>query len=133
MKTNFLDIEIGDIVIVYSEYTRGLVKHILKVDSMRYDNIFITKTNPKGLHFFGTDLQKEEWGDDYITQIHEGNFLRFIKERENLHVCDHCLSAIFSHEGTQPTRTHHIDSDDLEGSICDWCNGIGFSTLYELI
>ena len=133
MKTNFLDIEIGDIVVVYDEYAHGFVKHILKVDSVEYHEDWITETNPKGMHFFGTDLQEEEWGDDYITQIHEGNFFKFVKEREHLHVCDHCYAAIISREGTRPTLTHYIDSDDLESSICDWCNGIGFDTLHELI
>ena len=133
MKTNFLDIEIGDIVVVYDEYAHDFLTHILKVDSVEFGDDFITEDNPDGIHFFGTDLQEEEWGDDYITQIHEGNFLRFIEEREHLHVCDHCLAAIESREGTCHKLTHYIDSDDLEGSICDWCNGIGFSRLYELI
>ena len=133
MKTNFLDIEIGDIVVVYDEYAHDFLTHILKVDGVEFDEDWITETNPKGMHFFGTDLQEEEWGDDYITQIHEGNFIRFIEEREHLHVCDHCLAAIESREGTCKKLTHYIDSDDLEGSICDWCNGIGFSRLYELI
>lgn len=133
IKKNFLDIEVGDIVVVEDDYSHDYSTHILKIDSIEYHEDWSSETNPKGMHCFGTDLQEEEWGDDYITQVYESNFLRFVKKRKNLHVCDHCLAAIASREGTQPTLTHHIDSDDLEGSICDWCSGIGFDTLYELI
>jgi hypothetical protein len=133
MKKEFLDIKIGDEVIVYDEYSHDYVEHVLKVDSIEYEKDWITETNPKGMHCFGTDLQEEEWGDDYITQIHEGNFCRFVKEREHLWVCDHCLAAIQSREGTQATLKHYIDSDDLEHSKCEWCEQYGFSELYELI
>jgi hypothetical protein len=67
----------------------------------------------------------EEWesipyGEDY-------------EPRETMWVCDHCLAAITSREGNQATLTHYIDSDDLAGSMCDWCEQVGFDTLYELI
>lgn len=133
MKKKFLDIEVGDKVIVWDEYSHDYVEHILKVDSIEYHEDFITETNPKGMHCFGTDLQEDEWGDDYITQVHEGNFCKIVEEREHLHVCDHCLAAIESREGNQATLTHYIDADDLAGSMCDWCEEFGFDTLFELI
>lgn len=134
MEKKFLDIKIGDKVIVYDEYSHDYVEHILKVDSIEYDKDWITETNPKGMHCFGTDLQEDEYDDyDYITQIHEGNFCRIVKEREKMWVCDHCLAAIWSHEGNQATLTHPIDYDDLEGSMCDFCEQVGFDTLHELV
>ena len=54
-------------------------------------------------------------------------------DENNLKVCEHCLAAIESREGRQVTRTHYIDSDDLEGSKCEWCEEEGFDVLYELI
>lgn len=133
MEKNFLDIKVGDKVIVSDEYSHDYVEHILKIDSIEYDKEYVTETNLKGMHCFGTDLQEDEWGDEYITQVHEGNFCRIVEEREKLHVCDHCLAAIESREGTQATMRHYVDSDDLAGSMCDWCECVGFDTLYELI
>ena len=133
MKKNFLNIKVGDKVIVRDEYSHDYTEHILKVDEIEYDEDFITETNPRGMHCFGTDTQENEWGDDYITQVHEGNFCRIVEEREHLWVCEHCLAAITSREGNQVTLIHSIDEDDLEGSICDWCEDVGFDTLYELI
>ena len=77
MEKNFLDIQVGDIVIVFDEYAHDYEEHRLKVDSIEYHPDWITETNPNGMHCYGTDLEKEEWGDDYITQVHEGNFYRF--------------------------------------------------------
>ena len=58
---------------------------------------------------------------------------RLVMKRENLWVCDRCLLAIESREGNQTTLKHYVDeNDDLE-SKCEWCEGIGFDTLYELI
>ena len=81
------------------------------------------------MHCFGTDLQEDEWGDDYITQVTEGNFVRFVEEREKLWVCEHCLAAIESREGTQAIMRHYVEGVD---SICDWCEQSS-DTLYELI
>ena len=77
MKKNFLDIEIGDAVVVYDEYSHDYNEHILLVDAIEYDKEYITESNPKGMVCYGADLDMEEWGDDYITQVHEGNFCRF--------------------------------------------------------
>ncbi len=54
-------------------------------------------------------------------------------ERDNLRVCSHCLAAIESREGNQATLRHWVDEDDDEESKCDWCEEVGFDTLYELI
>ena len=56
-----------------------------------------------------------------------------MEERNNLHVCEKCLMAIESHEGTQATMQHSVDCNDEEESRCDWCQENGFDTLYELI
>lgn len=77
MKKNFLDISVGDIVIVYDEYSHDYEAHILQVDSVEYDKEYTTETNPRGMICYGTDLEEEEWGDDYIRQVTEGNFCRF--------------------------------------------------------
>lgn len=74
MEKKFLDIQVGDIVIVFDEYAHDYEEHRLKVDSIEYHPDWITETNPLGMHCFGTDL--DDWGDDYITNIHEGNFVR---------------------------------------------------------
>lgn len=129
MEKNFLDIKVGDKVIVYDEYSHDYSEHILKVDSIEYHEAWITETNPKGMHCFGTDLQEDEWGDDYITQVTESNFCRIVEEREKLWVCEHCLAAIESREGNQATMRHYVDGVD---SICDWCERSS-DVLYELI
>lgn len=53
--------------------------------------------------------------------------------REHLWVCEHCLAAICSREGNQATLTHSVDEMDAIDSKCEWCNGYGFDTLYELV
>ena len=44
-------------------------------------------------------------------------------DRENLWVCEHCLTAIESHEGNRETLRHDIslefDEDDIEASKCE--------------
>lgn len=74
------------------------------------------------------DLLK--WYDEVkdLTLDDSGKILR-----ENLWVCDHCLAAIESREGNQATLRHSVDEyDDIE-SKCEWCEEVGFDTLYELI
>lgn len=53
--------------------------------------------------------------------------------RKTMWVCDHCLMAIESHEGNQAVFMHSVDEDDDVESKCDWCEEVGFDTLYELI
>lgn len=59
-------------------------------------------------------------------------------DRKTLWVCEHCLAGIVSREGRQAVLTHDIelefDEEDLdEASKCDWCEEVGFDTLYELV
>jgi hypothetical protein len=75
----FLDIKIGDKILVFDEYSHDCDMHILQVESIEQDKEFATENNPNGLHFYGKDLDEEDWGDDYITHCHEGNFLGFYK------------------------------------------------------
>ena len=53
--------------------------------------------------------------------------------RKTLWVCEHCLQAIESREGTQAIYRHSVDEDDPIESHCDWCEQDGFDTLYELV
>lgn len=50
-----------------------------------------------------------------------------------LKVCEHCLMAIESREGRQPTLVHYVDEENPTESRCDWCEDNGFDTLYEII
>lgn len=74
MRT-FKDIQIGDIVIAYDEYSHDYNEHIIQINSIEYDKEYITETNPSGMVCHGTDLEEEQWDDNYITFIHEGNFV----------------------------------------------------------
>lgn len=75
----FLNIEIGDTVIVYDNYC----EHYLLVESIECDEDFITETNPDGLHCYGKDLdywneELQDYEDDYyVTHILESNFVGF--------------------------------------------------------
>lgn len=53
-------------------------------------------------------------------------------EPNTLMVCEHCLMAIESREGTQPTLKHYIDCDDTE-SQCMWCGETDVDVLYEIL
>lgn len=52
---------------------------------------------------------------------------------ETLKVCEHCLMAIESREGNQPTLKIYVDENDKVESTCDWCYEDGFGVLYEII
>lgn len=54
------------------------------------------------------------------------------EEKHNLRVCERCLMAIESREGTQAILKHYIDTDEEPG-FCEWCDEDGFDVLYELI
>ena len=54
-------------------------------------------------------------------------------EHEKLWVCSCCLMAIESREGNQAILKHYVDEDDDIESKCDWCEEVGFDTLYELV
>ena len=52
---------------------------------------------------------------------------------ETLKVCEHCLMAIESREGSQPTLKFYPDEENEEESKCMWCEETGFDVLYEII
>ena len=78
MKT-FKDIKVGDIVIACDEYSHDYNEHVIQIGSIEYDAEYATENNPDGMICYGTDLDEEEWGDDYITFVHEGNFVRVLQ------------------------------------------------------
>ena len=55
------------------------------------------------------------------------------RRADHLFVCSHCLMAIESREGNQATLVHYVDENDDVESKCEWCNEVGFDTLYELV
>ena len=83
MRT-FKDIKVGDIVVVYDEYSHDYNEHIIKVNSIEYEKEYITKDNSKGMICYGTDLEEEELGYDYITVVTESNFVRMTEDTDRL-------------------------------------------------
>lgn len=75
----FTDIEIGDDIIVYDEYAHDYVEHEIIIKSKEEDKEWITETNPTGVHYYGEDLTYGDC-DDYISLVHEGNFVRFVDD-----------------------------------------------------
>ena len=71
-------------------------------------------------HYEWEEWESIPYGDDY-------------EPRETMWVCSHCLMAIESRVGNQPTLRHYVDETDAVESKCDWCKEVGFDTLYELI
>lgn len=80
MNKDFFKIKVGDKVVIFNEYSPEHNEHIIKIKGVEYSEHWSTETNPKGMHCYGDDLEPEKWGDDYLTQVHEGNFIRIIKE-----------------------------------------------------
>lgn len=52
---------------------------------------------------------------------------------EKLWVCEHCLRAIESREGTQTTLRHEVNEDDDSVPKCGWCGEGSYDVLYELV
>ena len=77
----FTDIEIGDNVIVYDEYAHDYVEHEITIKSKEEDKEWITETNPTGIRYYGEDLTYSDC-DDYISLVHEGNFVRFVDDND---------------------------------------------------
>jgi hypothetical protein len=48
-----------------------------------------------------------------------------------LRVCERCLMAIESREGSQITRKIYVDEDNPQK--CDWCEESDFDILYEIL
>lgn len=89
MSKGFLDIEVGDIVIVCDEYSHDYEEHYFKVESIEYEHGCINgELNPRGMRCYGIDLDhwNEEIGgydtNDYIGVVTEGNFVGFKNTNE---------------------------------------------------
>ena len=85
MRT-FKDIKVGDIVIAYDEYSHDYNEHTIQIDSIEYDKENVTEDNPDGMICYGTDLEEEEWGDDYITVVTIGNFVSIAEDKDRLEI-----------------------------------------------
>lgn len=73
----YTDIQVGDKVICFDEYSHDYIEHLLLVESCEQDKEYITDTNPEGLVFYGKDLTyPEDETDDYITLVTEANYCR---------------------------------------------------------
>jgi hypothetical protein len=81
MRT-FKDIKVGDVVIAYDEYSHDYNEHTIQIDNIEYDKEYATENNPNGMICYGTDLEEDEWGDDYITFVHEENFVSMAEDKE---------------------------------------------------
>jgi 3,4-dihydroxy-2-butanone 4-phosphate synthase len=84
MRT-FKDIKVGDVVVVYDEYSHDYNEHIIKVETIEYDKENVTEDNPDGMICYGIDLE-EEWGDDYITVVTIGNFVSIVEDKDRLEI-----------------------------------------------
>ena len=71
----FVDVEVGDTVVVFDEYSHDYVEHEIKVTSIEYDKENITDTNPNGKVCYGEDLTYDD-DEHMITVVTESNFTR---------------------------------------------------------
>jgi hypothetical protein len=55
-----------------------------------------------------------------------------MKDNNKLYVCDMCLIAIESREGSQSTKVYYPDTEDDDDCTCNWCEESNFDKLYEL-
>ena len=76
VRKGFFDLQVGDVAVVYDEYCHDYVQHRIRIEEKEEDpDNWGTETNPKGIHYYGKDLDyDEEETDEYITNVHEGNF-----------------------------------------------------------
>ena len=75
-QKSFLDVQVGDIVTCYDEYSHDYVEHEVKVTSIEEDKENATETNSRGRVLCGDDLT---YGDDeefMICTVYESNFIR---------------------------------------------------------
>lgn len=84
MAKTFADIREGNVVIVYDEYAHDYIEHALIVDNIEYDKENITPENPTGKICYGTDLDEDWYGDDYMTVITISNFVRIAEKDEKI-------------------------------------------------
>lgn len=79
VQLSFNDIKVGDTVVCYDEYNHDYIEHRLLITEIEYEREYVTDTNPSGKVCYGDDLNAEEFGDDYISVVTEGNFCRIVK------------------------------------------------------
>jgi hypothetical protein len=76
MEKHFLDVTVGDIVVIYDENLHDYIEHRVKIASIEENKENATKTNPKGRVLYGEDLT---FGDDdelMLGTVYESNFIR---------------------------------------------------------
>ena len=77
MNKNFLNLQIGDVVVAANIYSHDYTHYTIKITSIEYDEDFITETNPQGMHCYGECLDDVSNFDDYITNVDEANYSHF--------------------------------------------------------
>lgn len=73
-RSDFFDLKVGDVALAYDEYSREADIHHVKITSIEYDKENVCEENPEGMTCYGEDLEKEKWGDDYVTVVTPSNF-----------------------------------------------------------
>ena len=58
----------------------------IAIESIEYDKENVTEDNPDGMICYGTDLEEEAWGDDYITVVTINNFICIVEDRDRLEI-----------------------------------------------
>ena len=78
----FFSLKVGDTVTAYDAYSRDCAAHRVKIESIEYNKENATPENPKGMTCYGTDLDEDQWGDDYVTVVTHANFIQRFKTVE---------------------------------------------------
>lgn len=76
MDKSFLEVNVGDVVTCYDEYSHDYIEHELKVTSIEENKEYATDSNSKGRVLYGEDLT---YGDDdemMICTVYESNFVK---------------------------------------------------------
>ena len=74
---------LGDTVIVYDdESSHDYIEHRLKITSMEENPEYIYEENPTGIVYYGDDLDKESFGDEYLTKATVVNFVCEASEKK---------------------------------------------------
>ena len=76
--SSFLDIEVGDCINCYDEYSHDIDIHHVVVTSIEYDKEYATESNPDGKVCYVID--EPGWGDEYVGVVYESNFIDKDKE-----------------------------------------------------
>lgn len=76
-EVNFFDIQIGDYVICFDEYSYDYVEHVLCINSIEHDKLWITETNPTGMACWGDDIDYYDDDENCMTVVTEANFVGF--------------------------------------------------------